>query len=90
MNSLYFLSAAANDRVLNLWQFDKKQISDSNDKTTNNTSHLSFILNDNPLYIDLEKILDEEKVRNKFPSSFNFKTKILFLAIESLCGYRKG
>ncbi len=58
-NLFYFLSAASNERVLNLWKFDKESTKKPKDKTQ---SHISFRLNDNPIYLDLDKPLDKDQV----------------------------
>ncbi len=52
-NQLYFVSSAENDRIVNVWQ-----IGGESDKTDVNTPYISFLLNDNPVYIDVSKGLD--------------------------------
>lgn len=56
----YFLSAAENDRVINLWSIDDGGDSEKNGATKGSIA--SFIVNDNPVYFDMNRAIDTDEV----------------------------
>ena len=62
-NKKYFLSAAQNDRIINLWSIDPS--SATSDKQTNSLA--SFLLNDNPVYFD---VYANKQVQSKLSSTY--------------------
>jgi hypothetical protein len=55
---VYFVSSADNDRIVNVWEYSGDQ-----DQTVVNTSYISFLLNDNPVYMNASRMANADAVR---------------------------